>query len=382
MAVTENAVPDASAARPPSGMLNRLRIRSFRGFDDLSVSSLGRINVFAGRNNSGKTALLEALSLLMGAGYPPLAFNPLVTRGAEILAESESSTGTPTPGISVLESVWKPMFHELDLDRRIEIDARHSAFGELSLSLDFAKRKNVEMKIGGLSGKSAITLFDTLGFVYRSSETGTVTSQALVDDQGRNVSVYTGDSDSDHRVPIPSAYLLHRGTSQTQDARTLGEVRRQKRGELVLEAVRLIDPRIEALEDNTASGVPMIWADIGLPELVPLAALGEGLARAARLFTGMIHVEGGVLLVDEIENGFHHSVVPKIWKAINETSREFGVQVFATTHSYECVESAYSALGDKGFALHRIESKSSGNRCVTYSSEALRGAILHHREVR
>ena len=62
----------------------------------------------------------------------------------------------------------------------------------------------------------------------------------------------------------------------------------------------------------------MIWADIGLPELIPLAALGDGLGRAARLFTGMIHVEGGVLMVDEIENGFHHSAVPKIWKAIDE----------------------------------------------------------------
>ena len=41
-----------------------------------------------------------------------------------------------------------------------------------------------------------------------------------------------------------------------------------------------------------------------------------------------------------------------------------------------------SALGDKGFTLHRIESKATGNRCVTYSPEALRGAVRHNREVR
>ena len=382
MAVTEKAAPDAPAAKQPSGMLKSLRVRDFRGFRDLRVEGLGRINLFAGRNNSGKTALLEALSLLTGAGYPSLAFNPLVTRGAELLAESESASVSQAPGISVHESVWKPMFHELDLDRKIKVEARHSTLGALSLNVDFARRKNVEIKIGGLGGKSVITLQDTLGFVYDSSVTGTVTSQALVDDHGRNVSVYTGDSDSEHGIPLPSGYLLDRGTSLAQDARTLGEVRRQKRGDLVLEAAKIIEPRIESLEDNSASGVPMIWADIGLPELIPLAALGDGLARAARLFTGMIHVEGGVLMVDEIENGFHHSVVPKIWKAIDEMSRDFGVQVFATTHSYECVESAYSALGDEGFTLHRIESKASGNRCVTYSPEALRGAVRHNREVR
>ena len=382
MAVTEEAAPEAPAAKQPPGMLESLRVRNFRGFQDLRVERLGRINLIAGQNNSGKTALLEALSLLTGAGYPPLAFNPLVTRGAELLAESASASGSQASGISVHESVWKSMFHELDLGRKIAVQARHSTLGTLSLNVDFARRKNVEIKVGSLGGTSVITLQDTLGFVYDSSVTGKITSQALVDEQGRKVPVYTGDSDSEPRIPIPSAYPVDRAANPVQDARNLGEVRRQKRGDLVLEAAKIIEPRIKSLEDNSASGVPMIWADIGLPELIPLAALGDGVGRAARLFTSMIHMEGGVLMVDEIENGFHHSAVPKVWEAIDEVSRDFGVQVFATTHSYECVESAYGALGDEGFTLHRIESKASGNHCVTYSPEALRGAIRHNREVR
>ena len=139
--------------------------------------------------------------MLTGAGYPSLAFNPLVTRGAELLAESESASVSQAPGISVHESVWKPMFHELDLDRKIKVEARHSTLGALSLNVDFARRKNVEIKIGGLGGTSVITLQDTLGFVYDSSVTGTVTSQALVDEQGRKISAYTGDSDSEPKNP-------------------------------------------------------------------------------------------------------------------------------------------------------------------------------------
>ena len=382
MAVTEEAAPDAPAARQGSGELESLHVRNFRGLKDLKVEGLGRINLFAGQNNSGKTALLEALSLLTGAGYPPLAFNPIITRGAELLAESEGASGSKSSGFTVHESVWKPMFHELDLGKKIDVKAHHSTLGSLSLIVDFARHKNVEVKVGSLGGTSVISLQDTLGFVFHSSLTGTVTSQALVDEQGRKLSVYTGDSDSEPKIPIPWAYLVDRGANELQDARNLGEVRRRKQGDLVLEAVRIIEPRIESLEDNSASGVPMIWADIGLPELIPLAALGDGLGRAARLFTGMIHVAGGVLMVDEIENGFHHSAVPKIWEALDELSRDFGVQVFATTHSYECVESAYSALGDRGFTLHRVESNESGNRCVTYTPDALRGAVRHHLEVR
>ena len=382
MTVTEEAVPDAPAAKQPPGMLESLRVRNFRGFRDLRVEGLGRINLFAGRNNSGKTALLEALSLLAGAGWPDLAFNPSVVRGAEILVESASVPGIQVSGVGVRESLWKPMFHGLDVSRSIEVAASHRASGDLSLKVDLARHKNVEIKVGNLGSKSVVSLQDTLGFVYERGEDVEVTSQAFLDEQGRKVTVYTGDTNPDLNLTFPAVYLGGHGVSHIRDATNLGEVRRQKRGDLVLEALRIIEPRIESLEDNSASGVPMIWADIGLDELIPLAALGDGLGRAARLFTGMIHVEGGVLMVDEIEIGFHHSAVPKIWEAIDQMSRDFGVQIFATTHSYECVESAYSALGDDGFILHRIESKASGNRCRTYTPDALRGAVRHQLEVR
>ena len=382
MAVTEEAVPESPAAKQPPGMLESLRVRSFRGFRDFSVESLGRINLFAGRNNSGKTALLEALSLLAGAGWPNLAFNPIVIRGAEVLTESATVPGLAMSGIGVRESLWKPMFHELDLGKSIEVKARHSALGALSLNVDFARQKNVKIKVGNLGSESIVSLQDTLGFVFSSDQLGKVTSQAFLDDQSLQRTVYTDDTESELSPSFPAVFLKWHGASPIQEARNLGEVRRQKRGDLVLRALRIIEPRIQNLEDNSASGIPMIWADIGLDELIPLAALGDGLGRAARIFTGMIHVAGGVLMVDEIENGFHHSTVSRIWKAIDEMSRDFSVQVFATTHSYECVESAYSALGDEGFMLHRIESRASGNRCVTYTPDALRGAVHHHLEVR
>ena len=382
MAVTEMAAPDAPAAKQAAGMLESVHIRNFRGLKDLRVDGLGRINLFAGRNNSGKTALLEALSLLAGAGWPDLAFNPSVARGAEVLAEAQNAPGSQVSAIMVRESVWKPMFHGLDLRGIIEIKARHSKLGDLSLTVDFARQKNVEISIGNLGGKSVEPLQDTLGFVYTSSGTGKVTSQAFLDDQGRGRGIYTEETDANLKLPFPSGHLSSSGASRLQDARNLGEVRRRKQGNLVLQALRIIEPRLGSIEENSASGAPMIWGDIGSPELMPLSAMGEGLGRAARLFIAMLHVEGGAVMVDEIENGLHHSVVPKVWEAIDEMSREYAVQVFATTHSYECVESAYEALGDKGFVLHRLEAKDSGNRCVTYTPGAVRGALRHNLEVR
>ena len=382
MAVTEVAAPDAPAAQQASGMLQSVHIRNFRGLKDLKVEGLGRINLFAGRNNSGKTALLEALSLLAGAGWPNLAFNRPVARGADVLAEAESAPGSQVSAVTVRESLWKPMFHGLDLRGCIEVEARHSKLGDLSLIVDFARQRNVEITVGSLGGKSVAQLQDTLGFIYTSSGRSKVTSQAFLDEKSQPQAVYTGETDADPNLPFPSAHLSSRGLGHLQDARNLGEVRRRKQGDLVLKALRIIEPRLESIEENTSSGVPMIWGDIGFDELVPLSAMGEGLGRSARLFTALIHIKGGIVMVDEIENGFHHSVVPKVWEAIDEMSRDFGVQVFATTHSRECVRAAYKALGDEGFVYHRLHADEDGNRCVTYDPVALSGSFRHNFEIR
>lgn len=382
MAVTQTAAPDAPVAQQAAGMLERVHVRNFRGLKDLEIEGLGRINLFAGRNNSGKTALLEALSLLAGAGWPDLAFNRPVARGADVLAEAESTPGSEVSATTVRESIWKPMFHGLDLRGIIEVEARHSKLGDLSLIVDFARKKNVEITIGNLGGRSVATLQDTLGFVYTSSETGKVTSQAFLDDKSQPQAVYTGDTDADLNLPFPSAHVSSRGLGHLQDARNLGEVRRRKRGDPVLNALRIIEPRLESIEENTSSGIPMIWGDIGFDELVPLSAMGDGLARAARLFIALIYIQGGIVMVDEIENGFHHSVVPKVWEAIDDMSRNFGVQVFATTHSRECVRAAYKTLGDEGFVYHRLHADDDGNRCVTYDPIALSGSFHHNFEIR
>ena len=88
------------------------------------------------------------------------------------------------------------------------------------------------------------------------------------------------------------------------------------------------------------------------------------------------------MLVDEIENGLHHSVLPDVWRVVGKVAEQFDVQIFATTHSYECVEAAREALGPDGFRLHRLEVIDDMTRCVTYDADAVDGAIRHNMEVR
>ena len=112
----------------------------------------------------------------------------------------------------------------------------------------------------------------------------------------------------------------------------------------------------------------MLHGDIGFDRLLPLPLMGDGLGRLASLLLGIASAEGGMVLIDEIENGLHHGTMHKVWKLIDDAARRFNVQVFATTHSRECVTAAYRAFSetmDKPFQLHRLERHGESIRAVT-----------------
>ena len=176
--------------------------------------------------------------------------------------------------------------------------------------------------------------------------------------------------------------LKPKSGSVEDDAVRLGRLRQQKRGDLLLEALRVIEPRLQSIEDNSASGAPMIWGDIGLSELVPLSVMGEGMTRMAQLDPGHSQLPGGVVLVDEVENGIHHSVMSKVWKSIAAAAEQFDTQIFATTHSYECIEKAYEGLGSEGFQFLRLRSRDGMNKAVIYEPSVLDTAIRHYMEIR
>lgn len=98
-----------------------------------------------------------------------------------------------------------------------------------------------------------------------------------------------------------------------------------------------------------------IWGSslIGTGRPEPLGNLGEGMNRMLALAIGLVRSADGILLVDEIENGLHYSVQPDLWRMIFETAQELNVQVFATTHSYDCVQAFERVAQEEAKALVR-----------------------------
>ena len=333
---------------------------------------MSRVNLITGSNNSGKTSLLEAAFLLAHGGSAQAAINSNVVRGG-------FGVGV-TPDTSA-RARWVPLFHGLDTARPVAISGTHSHQGQLRLKIEHrysatfrtaSSRRDTRPGIGG----SPELHFSLSKPAHKGRLAHHVRSQVSFGPNGTEVKV-EGDP-----LVIPCVILSSGADNPGEHAQRLGQLRVRKEAGLVVEALRIVEPRLQGVDIIPGPEGQALWGDIGLAQQVPLTTLGDGLNRMARIVLAFGYDRTPLVLVDEIENGFHHSVLEAVWKVVYETAERFDAQVVATTHSYESVAAAYEASTGHDFALHRLEADDDGIRCVTYDSESIEGALKHGLEVR
>lgn len=352
-------------------MLTSLGIRNYRGFESLDIERLGRINLIAGKNNSGKTSLLEAILLLSGGGRADLAGLPVILR-TKSRAENASR--------ALILNRWSLMFFEGNTDSRIEISGEYGEIGAISLEISRKLQTRIQLtsdEISIMSGHDRLDFSDFLFSYKNGCSNEKIESCAQAHENGIRI-----DNSKDALTVFSFGFIDIQGSDPIDAAHRLGNLRRHGQDAPVLEALRAVEPDIRSVEANPGFGVSTILVDIGLRELVPLAVMGEGMNRLALMTIYLCGLADGVLLIDEIENGLHHSALPKVWKALEKIAVERDLQIVATTHSYECIEAAHKALDPDNLLLHRLEAGNRGNRCVTYGKDEIAGTFHYGFEVR
>lgn len=147
---------------------------------------------------------------------------------------------------------------------------------------------------------------------------------------------------------------------------------------------RTVIPNLRRTSLGIENGVTMIHGDVGYG-LVPLTLLGSGGRRLNSILLALTSSKDGVVLIDEIENSFHHSVLDGVWTAIAEIVESDGCQIFAATHSDECIKAALKIFDEKenlDFRLHRLEKKDNKTEIFTFDKEQLEVALETGWEVR
>lgn len=356
-------------------MLRSFNIRNFRCFGELTIEPLERINLIAGKNNVGKTALLEGMFLFAGATNPKLAMNINMFRGIESF-EIKPELMSETP--------WNSLFYNFDENKMITMIGKNDDRKKRTLKMKIVRKeseivmkkvpeKKEEYTIAELRGK-----FLELEYINESNES--IKSRLVIE-----ANQLRADTPP---VPVPynAIFLASRfRISPSEDAQRYSNIEVTKQQDVVLNILKLIEPKLRRLAVGVTAGVPMIMGDIGLNRLIPLPIMGEGITKVCSLVIAIANSPNGMVFVDEIENGVHHSIMDEIWIGIAEAARSFNAQIFATTHSRECIVAAHSAFiktGRYDFILHRLDRSDEKIEVKTYDRETLDAAIESGFEVR
>jgi len=356
-----------------NAMIVKLEIENFRGIEKLQFDELKNINLFVGKNNSGKTTVLESIFLNIGATIPELAPRTNVFR-------DHNKIDDPT---------FRAFFHDFDILKPIKITSSVKSpvqYRELKITPNYSSRKSEEIinlkeiesnENTSLKPQEIIGLTSELSYKDSAkSKLKTYKSYIVSTPNGLEIT-----RPQNYNETLRGIYISPRRFA-SDNAIRLSKIKLMKKEDQITKILQKIEPklnRIEILENN------YIYADIGKANLIPFALLGDGINRLLTIILAVFENENGVVLIDEIENGFHYEAMENLWRAIVSIAQEHNVQIFATTHSWENImafSAVYTEMKYNDLMLYRIESKDKLNNAVKYDSKILLQTLENEWELR
>jgi ABC-type branched-subunit amino acid transport system ATPase component len=346
-------------------MIEAIEVEGFRGFRRLKVEGLGRVNLIIGRNNAGKTALMEALAVVAGIGDP--------AGGLAFLQE------TRLPNISAqdLNRFWLPFFMNSKADAGFTITSTVRNGERRSVNVRKGESpRGISVKFRPhkvLSGLWAIDIHSTVGEQHRE---GKITA-------------------SSEKVNFPQVYPGGFSWNWIEPKKNLGalevtyfsELKRMGRDSLLLGVLRHVDPRLVSIELLAPTGgqAELYVRLTSDAPLLDIAMMGDGFQRCFEIGVAAIAPTEHILFIDEFENGLHHSVLEPVWRWLASISATRDFQIFATTHSEECVQAAcraFTATSDDGLRVIRLDQREQETIATVYDRSLVEAATQMGVEIR
>ncbi len=329
-------------------MISTLQLQQFRGLENVKFEKLGRVNLIVGGNNVGKTSILEALVLLCGS---PDQIKDLPVTFREL----------PPNGVDALEGFWKLLIKDEQI-------------------IGF----HIESNIGSIYGKKANQ--GNWAFV-RPEKDKSPASVAVTIGLNGNLGITT------HQHPYHLSVLSTKQSDPTTISELfnriapLNPVNEDKLQDLLRES---IEPRLRRLRYAKPEGIKkhLVYVDLGQGKMIPFTQMGQAFARTLQVYCEIFAQRPKILLIDEIENGLYYEGMEDYWKGLMAVLEDQDVQLFATTHSRECMEAAYRASKDvpsnplRYLRLDRRIDDPAKIVATTFGKEEMATAIEFNREMR
>lgn len=340
-------------------MLKSLQIQNFRGLKDVKIPTLGRVNLIVGENNAGKSSVLEALRIYAGRAEQEILDDIALEHNEPVLYIEDNVMDYTRPYASFFSGRNYPS----EYGEKIIIGEIDNNFLSLEHSIEHTQIRELETKDGGFQIESHHQVLPKI-FLNRSRQRKGLDEIIRVEynNQVINRIILNGEENDSYYYElsnqyqyeylncrfIPTSFIKLNELGFIWDGITLTPYEK-----IIIEALQIIEPTIEGLGfiissnnkslfDRLSNRVPIVKLK-DFDEPVPLNSMGDGIKRILQLILNLHQAKDGLLLIDEFDNGLHYKVQEKVWGLLFELAERFNVQVFATTHSHDCIR-AFSKI--------------------------------------
>lgn len=307
-------------------MINNVKIERLRGIRECILDDFGRFNIFLGHNNCGKTTVLEAIYLFLGNDN--IIGNVNINNLRQLIVDNDEK--------------YKLNFYNLETEYPITMSGMYDK-SPRSAEFKYWERYAEAIDVNDIKDKqTALEKEYGLQLTFITS-TGKYQSKLILSsNKDKQARAETPKELGSHINSVYLSSIIGHGDFAVN---FYSEILKKKKEDKLISILCEIEPSI--IDIIIANG--MIMVDIGLSQRVPIQVLGDGIRKIFEVIVAMFQCENGVLMIDEMENGFHYQSMPILWRAIIQTAKELNVQIFATTHNIDTLQAANAVLQEEAF---------------------------------
>ncbi len=350
-------------------MLRDITIENYRLFEKFHLEGLTQINLLVGANNSGKSSLLEAIYLLVNYKDRSALSNVLDNR-------------------FVIRS---------RIRNRADISDLPNAFQIFTLFRGYKLQKDTSIIISSQKDEPRYLEYSFIESGHKKNDDEAGVSLQFTEDEKkikeffdleRLFSPWYRDKYQSEKSKANNHFVVTERLDQQTITNLWEQIIFTPKEDMVLEALRILEPNLEriALVSQITPGMSVLIKLKGNEAPIPLGSMGDGMYRIFALTLTLVNCENGALFVDEIDTRLHYKALTQMWRVVIETAKRLKVQVFATTHSWDCLAAFHKALREMEEtnlgSVFRLERKNGQIDYVAYTGEELAVAVEHDIEVR
>jgi AAA15 family ATPase/GTPase len=367
--------------------MKSLSVRNFKNIGGLDLNGLERVNLFTGKNNTGKSTLLEAIAIFVNDGNTEVITDILNNRGE--LSNLNLRRLNEEEIFRALSSLFTNNEVDFYSEEGILISENKNSFLRIRIVKYFSKIikgqddsiNHRQIIVSKYKNIEEIDSEISLGLVINENSNLIPLSRVF-----KGFPYNRGIGSSSPKVNF--RYVNSSSSNIEENSVLWDNITLTEKENYVIQGLRIIEPLIEriAFIGESKRDRSAVVKMKGQKQVLSLNSMGDGINRVLSIILSAVNVENGFLLIDEFENGLYHSVQEQLWEIIFELSSVLNFQVFATTHSNDCIDGFENILNDgkdnRSGKLFRLERKGHFIKNVEFDSDELRIATNANIEIR